>query len=93
MSDVGLQKMREWLEHEEWTEVSHIESADDKAKMLHQKLIGKYYRASHNIVFALFFVISRLPALRLLKCWTFSNSPFHADSKKAPTLIPRGYFH
>ena len=43
MSDVGLQKMREWLEHEEWTEVSHIESADDKAKMLHQKLIGKYY--------------------------------------------------
>ena len=43
LSDVGLQKMRDWLEHEEWTEVSLIESADDKAKILHQKLIAKYY--------------------------------------------------
>ena len=42
-SDEGLCKMQEWLSAEDWTELSHEESAHKKAEILQNLLVSKYH--------------------------------------------------
>ena len=42
MTEVGLRKMRLWLEEETWAEVTHEESANRKAEVFQSMLLAKY---------------------------------------------------
>ena len=42
MTEIGLRKMRLWLEEETWAEVTHEESANRKAEVFQSMLLAKY---------------------------------------------------
>ena len=42
MSDIGMHKMRLWLEKQEWSEITHEESSNKKAEMFQLLLCSKY---------------------------------------------------
>ena len=42
-NDQNLQRMQEWISREEWSEVSHESSANEKMEILQKNLVSKYH--------------------------------------------------
>ena len=43
ITDIGLQKMKQWLENESWDEIASINCANQKAEKLQGILMNKYF--------------------------------------------------